>query len=120
MELKHLRKGKIQTISTDLLDNELHKLEIRQAKYKKDISDNETYCNTLFERLAESGEGTNWNRGYFNKDSGEYIEIKFSDDKEEWHRLNDIIKGAEHSLKKMQKKKQLIEMELIDRTLTGH
>ena len=119
MELKHLRKGKINKIKTVDLSRELDKLEARQTRYEKDIADNELRCEILFERLVNSGEGTNTCRWYFDSTAETQTKIEWSDDKEEWHKLNSIIGNAKHALKKMQKKKKLIEDEMIDRTLTG-
>ena len=119
MELKHLRKGKISNIKTEDLSRELDKLEARQAKYESDINDNLTRCNMLFERLVENGESTNTHRHTLFRDDKRSEPIIWSEDKEEWYELDNIICSAKHSLKKMQKKKKLIEEEMIDRTLTG-
>lgn len=119
MELKHLRKGKIDKIKTEVLAKELSKLEDRQARYEKDIKNNTPRRNKLFEILAKSGEGTHWSRWTWDSVNEHEVEVIFSADKEEYFIVNDIIEGAKHALKKMQKKKKLIEDEVIDRTLTG-
>ena len=119
MELKHLRKGKIQTISTEVLERELAKLEARQARYEVDIA-NEAHCKVLLERLIDSGESTSTYRISYDAIAEISTKIVWSDDKEEWHRLNTIIKSAKHAKEKIQKKKQLIEIELINRMLIGY
>ena len=112
MELKHLRKGKIQKIKTDVLDSELKRLEDRQLKHEMDIADNETYYKVLEDRIKDKeGLGT-WQHPTRDK--------VWSDDKEEWYKLKILVDGAYHSINKMKEKKRLIELELTDRILAGY
>lgn len=112
MELKHLRKNKIVKISTEHIESELRKLEAREDKYNKTIEDNKYLHKLLFDRICESGEGASPWRG------GLSSPIKFSEDKEDYLTAHNLIMGATQDLKKIQEKKNLIESELIDRTLT--
>ena len=119
MELKHLRKGKINKISTEDLQRELDKLLERERKRQKEIDDNETYRDVLAERIANDP-----NNGYkpnVKKDYPLFHQLNpdnWTEDRAEWERLNDIVINAYHSIEKMQKKKQILENELVDRLLT--
>jgi hypothetical protein len=114
MELKHLRKNKIAKIKTEVLENELNKLESRRDIYQATIEEKEPIHRLLKERLIESGEGLDTWRGRIKSELKEW-----SDDKETYHMADNDIRNAQHGLKKTAEKKRLIEQELVDRLLTG-
>lgn len=78
LELKHLRKGKICKIHTEVLEKELSKLKERKAKYEAMISDNEVMFKILEERLVNNSESTSdWFGGggsaNWSEDKKEYV-----------------------------------------------